>query len=462
MSGQTDSLRRLQALLRRAHEQLDTELKGWLDLSSEEHKANSAQAILALANHGGGFVLIGFTKKNGSWEPEEPRPSNLNSYSQDCVNSIVERYADPSFHCSVSHVVHPQNGLLYPIVMVPGPHRVPIRAKRDGPNGQHVHQNLFYIRRPGPKSEPPQSGREWDELINRCITTARDDLLERIREILQGGLPGIPAREDEGRELDEWVTQSTDRFNSLVTEKLQDEKPSRYSKGIWYVAYTIKGVTSSMSLSEFLEVLNKVQGHETGWPPWWVPSRGEIAPYPYNGLVECWLRDLRGDIFGPARSDVFRFSGHSDFWRASPKGMMFLLRGYQEDSDPSVEPGTVLDLTLPIWRIGECLLHAERLVKNLMGNEVTTIAFRTVWTGLAGRTLISWASPRRIFFDPRGPSRQDSVTSERIIPSDQISETLPEIVKTLTQPLYETFDFYDIPSTLVREELLKMRGIKAT
>jgi len=95
-------------------------LKGWFDLSSEEHKANLAQAILALANHGGGFVLIGFTKKNGSWQPEEPRPSNLDSYSQDCVNSIVERYADPSFHCNVSHVAHPQSGLLYPIVTVPG------------------------------------------------------------------------------------------------------------------------------------------------------------------------------------------------------------------------------------------------------------------------------------------------------------------------------------------------------
>jgi hypothetical protein len=142
--------------------------------------------------------------------------------------------------------------------------------------------------------------------------------------------------------------------------------------------------------------------------------------------------------------------------------MMFLLRGYQEDSDAGVEPGTVLDVTLPIWRIGECLLHAERLAKTIMGNEPTSIAFRAVWNGLQGRTLLSWATPRRIFFDSRGPSRQDSVTSERIIPTGQISETLPELVKALTKPLYESFDFYDIPSTVVREELLKMRGIRVT
>lgn len=454
MGGQSDSLRRLQDLLTRAHEELDTELKAWLDLSTEEHKANLAQAILALANHGGGFILIGFTKKNGSWEPDEPRPPSLDGYTQDCVNDIVQRYADPSFHCTVNHVAHPENGLLHPVVMVPGPHKVPIRAKRDGPNLLHVHQNLYYIRRPGPKSEPPQTGREWDELINRCMMAARDDLLERF--------PAIPAKEDEVKVLNDWIDQSVSRFSSLVKEQLTDEKPSRYSKGTWYVAYAIKGITSPIGLSEFLEVLNNVRGHETGWPPWWVPSRNEIGPYPSDQLVECWLKDLRGDIFGNDRSDVFRFSGHSDFWRASPKGKMFLLRGYQEDSTPTAEPGTILDLILPIWRMGECLLHAQRLAKTLKGNEAATIAFRCVWTGLTGRTLVSWSAPRRLFFDPRGPSRQDIVTSERIIESDQISETLPELVKALTQPLYEIFDFYDIPATVVREELLKMRGMNAT
>jgi hypothetical protein len=486
MSGQSDSLRRLQALLSRAHEELDTELKGWLDFSTEEHKANLAQAILALANHGGGFVLIGFTKKNGSWVPEAQHPSDLEGYSQDCVNDIVQRYADPSFHCTVNHVLHPENGLLYPIVMVPGPHKVPIRAKRDGPNGQHVHQNLYYIRRPGPKSEPPQTGLEWGELIDRCIMAAREDLLERIREILQGVLtvPAISGKEDEtkvfndlirellqgglsvtatsGKEdetkiLNDWIDRSTSRFNELVKEKLRDEKPSRYSKGTWCVAYVIKGIKPFTSLAEFREVLNNVRGHESGWPPWWVPNRPEIASYSYNGLVECWLKDLRGDIFGNDRTDNFRFTGHSDFWQASPKGMMFLLRGYQEDSARDIEPGTIVDLILPIWRIGECLLHAERLAKAMKANEAPTIAFRCMWTGLANRTLVSWANPRRPFFGPRGPSKQDSVTSERIIPSDQISETLPELVKALTRPLYEAFDFYDVAANVVREELLNMR-----
>lgn len=161
-------------------------------------------------------------------------------------------------------------------------------------------------------------------------------------------------------------------------------------------------------------------------------------------------------FFGDDRSDVFRNTGHSDFWRASPKGMMFLLRGYEEDGSRRLNPGTVLDVTLPIWRTGECLLHAYRLAMAL-GAELPSAIFRVTWEGLSGRTLVSWAEPRRIFFDPKGPSQQDSVTSEITVSTDQISATLPEMVKTLTAPLYEVFDFYVPPSTMIQEELSKMR-----
>ena len=444
-----DVERRLQDLLAYAREGLDRELKSWLDLSSEDDKANLAKAILALANHGGGYILLGFAEVGGNWIPAEPRPSDLNTYTQDLINGIVQSYAEPSFHCEMHHVPHPQSGHLFPIVVVPGDHRVPIRAKRDGPNQKHVRQNTYYIRRPGPKSESPQSGREWDDLISRCVRTAREEILESIRDILLGfgrTSRSLSPEEEAGRKLEDWIQESRARWQSLVAEKLSEEKPSRYSKGIWTVAYLISGDFQPPTLSDFLNILQKVEGHETGWPPWWVPTRKEIAPYPYNGLIECWLAETS---FGDA--------AHSDLWRASPKGMMFLLRGYQEDSVPDkLEPGTRFDLTVPVWRVGECLLHAERLATAL-ADQSASVIFRVTWKGLSGRVLTAWANPRRmIFHNPQ--SRQDSVTSETTVSADQISTSLPEIVRTLTSPLYEVFDFSTPPLEMIQEELSKMRG----
>lgn len=443
--------RRLQDLLAYPREDLDKELKGWLDLSLKDHKANLAQAILALANHGGGYIIIGFTKEGGKWIPAEPRPSNLNGYTQDMINGIVQAYADPPFHCRVYHQSHPINGHFFPIVIVPGNHRVPIRAKKDGPNRKYVQMNTYYIRRPGPKSEPPQSGQEWDELINRCIRAAREDLLESIRELLLGPvtLPRTLAPEEEARRrLEDWIQESRARWQSLVDEKLSDEKPSRYSKGIWIVAYSIVGDFQPPTRSDFLDILKNVQGHETGWPPWWVPLSRKIAPYPYNGLIECWLAE---SISGGA--------AHSDFWRASPQGMMFLLRGYEEDNYlDRIEPGTIFDLTLPVWRVGECLLHAQRLA-TVLADQSASIIFRVTWEGLSGRTLTAWASPRRFLYGNL-QSRQDSVNSEIVVSADRISTTLPEIVGTLTQRLYEVFNFFAPPSKMIQEELSKMRGRK--
>jgi hypothetical protein len=434
---------RLQDLLTRPHEELDTELKGWLDLSSEEQRADLGQAILALANHGGGYVLLGFKEQDGNWAPAEPRPANLDSYSQDAINGIVQHYADPSFHCRIEHIPHPQSQQVFPIIIVPGDHRVPIRSKRDGPEGRHIHQNTYYIRRAGPRSEPPQSGREWDELIGRCVRAARDELLEAFRLIITG--PGVSSSERAETQLDEWIEESIGRWKNVISERRPNEQPSRYSAGTWTVAYSLKGNLRTITLTELLNVLRDVEGHETGWPAWMVPSSSEIAPYPYEGKIECWLGE-----------GVFQDAAHSDYWRASPNGTMFLLRGYQEDgADSKFKPGTIFDLTLPIWRTGECLLHSARLAAAL-GDDSSSVTFHITWRGLRGRVLEAWAAPTRVLFGPH-VAGQESVSSRIVVSADQIASILPELVMTLTTPVYEAFDFFKPSVSMVQEELAKMR-----
>jgi hypothetical protein len=56
------SPRQLESLTRNPREELGVELKGWLDLSQGEHRADLAKALMALTNHGGGYVLLGYGK----------------------------------------------------------------------------------------------------------------------------------------------------------------------------------------------------------------------------------------------------------------------------------------------------------------------------------------------------------------------------------------------------------------
>jgi transcriptional regulator with XRE-family HTH domain len=203
-----------------------------------------------------------------------------------------------------------------------------------------------------------------------------------------------------------------------------------------------------LSLKEFLDVLNRVAGHETGWPPWWLPSRPEIAPYPKDEMIECWLKET-----------TFKDPAHADYWLADPKGRMFLVRGYQEDSTDKFLPGTVFDLTLPVWRVAECLLHAKRLAIELGGEQARVdVAFE--WGGLKGRTLTAWAEPMRMLFEGRS-AKQDSVrTSIVAVAADINPATLPTLVSELTIPLYNIFDFFEPQRSLFVEEIEKMLGRK--
>lgn len=439
--------RQLEGLIAYPREGLDVELKGWLDLDDGEHQADLAKAILAIANSGGGHVLIGFVEDGGTWAPDAGnRPGNLDAYSQDRLNGIISNYAEPSFHCELHHVPEPENGDAFPVIVVPGGHRVPIRSRRDGPNQRHVRINTYYIRRLGPASEPPQTGREWDELIGRCVRAAREQLLEDVRTILEGQ-PRAREAETEGEEpararLEAWVAESRVRWERVVEQRGAQD---RYAHGFYTFAYLLEGNLEKPNQAQLLQILERAQGRETGWPAWLViRERGDDGVRPVDGLVESILLD-----------GVFADPSHSDYWLAAPDARLFLVRGYAEDDEPArLEPGSALDLTLPVWRTGEALLHAERLAREL-NDEAATVHFRASWEGLEGRTLRALYS-RRLLTRAR-PAAQNVVTATASVAANQIGATLPEVVATLLEPLYGVFDFFEVPLRVVEEELDEMR-----
>ena len=430
--SETATNRRLSDLLVEPREDLDVEAKGWLDLiGRNEHKATLAKALLALANHGRGFVLIGFDEADSGLVPSPARPAALNAYTQDQVNGIVQSYAEPPFHCAV-HLVAGPSGAVHPIIAVPGGHRVPIRVKRNGPGNVIVQLHAIYIRRPGPQSEVPQSAAEWDVLLGRCLSARRDELLANMRDLLSGAVPQVSPEAAETEKLDEWVAACLTRWNDLATN-LPPDNPRRCSHGRYWFAYQLRGDFKRVPLPDLLDALSRSTVRHTGWSPWWVPTCASIEPYVRDSVVECWLgRD----------DDRFTDSAHADFWRVSPEGFGFLLRGYDEDGPAATAkgfpPSKAFDLTIPIWRVGEALLNAERLARNL-GGDGATMAFRACYAGLAGRELLAIARDRLLFEGRR--SHEDTITLETVVPVASIAPNLVEVVAPLMSPIYALFSF---------------------
>lgn len=446
MADEDSFNRRIADVLREPRETLDVEIKGWLDIVHDNaHRATLAKAIIALANHGGRLVLIGLTETADGVVAAENRPQNLAGYSVDHVNAVVNRYIEPPFHCDVKLGKRPADDFDYPIVVIPGGHQFPIRAARSGPNDEGIQRNVYYIRRPGPQSEGPQSGQEWDQLIRRCITNARDDLLDRFRVLMAGGAPAVAAPEAVTDRIWRWYEASEARWQD-ITNAFPEGASARLPHGHYAVGYQL--IHDDLKLIAGPALLDRLRAgvvRYTGWPPFWVPQVQDIAPYSYDDKIECTMaRDGQSD------------PGHADFWRATPGGQFFLLRGFQEDArGEGQEPGTTLELTTPVWRMGEILLHAASMARQFEVPDARVV-FCVRWAGLRGRMLVSHAN--RHWGDLENFSaHQDVFQNQIIIQADQIADALPEIVDPLLRPFYALFNFFDPPQAFVANELARMR-----
>ena len=163
----------LQALLQFPNEKLTVEYKGWLDLSDNALKATLAKAAIALANEGGGVIVLGMREDNqqGGALGSQARPATLARYSQDNINAAINRYADPKVHCELAFATHLEANNEHAFFLVPGGAPVPVMCIRscDG----IIAAQKCYIRKPGPKSEEPFTSEEWRGVMERCITSRR-------------------------------------------------------------------------------------------------------------------------------------------------------------------------------------------------------------------------------------------------------------------------------------------------
>lgn len=449
---ESDVLNKLKLFLIDPRESLQVEAKSWLDLGDTGNKATLAKALLALANHGGGYILLGFDDTDGVLTPSPNRPVTLDAYAPDKINNIVKAYADPPFQCEVFQVPGP-SGDEHPIIVVPGGHLGPILAKRGSPDNRTVQDRAIYIRRTGPQSEAPQTAFEWRNLIDQYVRAGREELISRMRDVFTGSVPQSPTTlQDEGQ-FDRWTNSCLTRWNSLA-ENLPADHPARCRLGHYWVAYQLRGNFQQVALHQLRELLARSTVKHSGWSPFWVPERLEIAPYVYDEALECW--------FGLNGQGAQSSPAHSDFWRVSPKGFGFLLTGYSEDGPAGSSSGTVstgpgisFDLARPIHRIGESLLNAERLADAIKATDAT-MAIRVHYTGLAGRELVD-LSGSRPFFERGCVAQQATITHDIVVQVADIRPNLPEVVFPLLAPLYELFSLFRLTSNLVNNELMRMR-----
>jgi transcriptional regulator with XRE-family HTH domain len=249
-----------------------------------------------------------------------------------------------------------------------------------------------------------------------------------------------------------FVQEAFTRWRDL-TAALPENSPGRFPNGWYRFDYALEGELKKVELHRLPALLRQAVVSHTGWPLFLFPGREDLEAREVEGVIECWLKPAEAGVDRPLGD-----AAHCDFWRADPNGRLFLIRGYQEDSQDTFPPRTIFDTTLPIWRLGECIFHAQRLAAQIaVEPPKTQVRLRALYTGLSGRVLRAWGNPLGNLLFEGGSARSDEAMLETVIPVGEIDTKLAEHLHPIIASLFERFGAAGLSVDRVAAELERMK-----
>jgi hypothetical protein len=425
----------LRELLDDPNETLENEYKSWLDLKTLVVPANLARHISALANHGGGRIILGFNddlEYSGSDPHSQP-------WDHDTVASIVKKYLEPPFQCDV-YLVQSAAGNEHPVILVPPHGAVPICAKADGPmiKGKvaGIAKGIYYIRKPGPESAPITSANEWRVLIRRCITHERTSLIAAIDASLRGATTAIPGA---GEELRAWHEAAHEMFVRSVEKFKAPAELARRNVQLSYLIERDDG--QRLDPEELPGILLQVNAavHDlvhTGWSMFYVFSKPGVAP---TFTVDPAVDGGEDDFLESSKLvDISSRGFGADTWRVASDGKATLIRDYWEDDVNAVPrtgmlPGSWFSPNIMAEFLAEFVRHARGFAERF--NAPTNVVFRCEWRGLAGRRVFD----PNVFWREGRTATADSRFVTATFPVGALTNNWPDIVARLGGPVARLF-----------------------
>jgi hypothetical protein len=472
----------LRQLVSNPTESLAVELKNWIDPEAPEGKSKIIKSVLAMRNHDGGFLLIGFNNSDCSPIIDDA-PSDVEEiFHVDKIQGLISRFTSEKFEIAV---YYPEiKGQKFVVIEAPSGIKAPVATKSVLTNGARklVGLNKVYVRSLNSNNTPSTTEatwKDWPNLMEKCFENKEADIGRFIRRHLtsvttdefrkalfdsfatqvsepkvayDSGIQPTPDATDVVPEKSEhtlrtlspleFMEVSHDRYEEAISERGIFTPPH----GAMEVSATVSGsIARTNASSEFLNLLNSNNPRYTGWPMW-VDSRGfsdkAARPYVLNGVWEALIVSIEQG-----------FSGHLDFWRLSPEGQFYQYRALQDDisgSSKAPKPGTALDFGLAILRVAECIAVAIEFAKAMGCEESTIVKFIFRWTGLKDRQLSSWVDPFRFLsYEPVAFQNQISIAVD--VPTETAKSALYGFVHQVVSKLFIVFEGYELSSKVTED-----------
>lgn len=388
------------------NETLEVEFKSWMDLSDNLARAKIAKHIAALSNHGGGYLVFGVDDETR--QPQGAGPYSLDTFSQDAIASIVQRYLDPPMQITVDTAEH--EGIDYPVVGVEAHGRRPVVAKANGPvppedpkkGPQGITKGRIYIRSPKPESVEISSPDEWDGLLDRCLRKRADLLGSIFRQSLERqSKPTLSGEKMLKGAIEDTCADfqvQVEALAALIPDNDQENLETVLSAKTAFAAvgYLLLDEDGSpVKLEGLRELILRTDSYMhqyayTGWNLFLPLSPPERAPQIRTTMIG---EDEVEYLEGMRLENTGLLSMNYDYWRLYEVGMGIIVESYAEDA-PRQRTSTGAPYLRVNWvlvRLHSVLVHARFLGAQVGG--VQQVMVRMDWHDLADRRL-QWNQSR--------------------------------------------------------------------
>jgi hypothetical protein len=445
-----------------ASEGLALELKSWLDPERPEHKAVIVRTLLALRNHGGGVLLIGFTD-NGKPRDDVPSYDVEQRYHPDRIQELVSRYASARFEVEVTLLEYEERR--YPRIEVSSGIRTPVRVTtaieqvRDGAPYSLLEAGEIPVRTLMTNGRPSTAAcgaADWEQLMQVCFDNREADIGRFIRRHLGGVAPAvaelvaavksIPTPVDEAVATEflqlggERFTEAYARQNLLAGDLLRC--------GGREVALVISPQpTGFEATGDFLRRIVSSVPRLSTYPPWVdVLSGSGVARQAqvFQGRWESLLHDQ--NMF-----DLLTFALLDPAGRFYERRLLLrdviARRADRQRRHSLGERETLTD-------VAETLvtgLEFARMMRVADEGHLLHWAFR--WTGLTGRLVDTWFTASPSYYI----AEEDTSPICRVsFAADTPAAALASMIRQVIAPMFAMFRGYEVPPQQIDETLAEV------
>lgn len=412
------------------NEDLDVEFKLSLPLNDNIGKAKLAKEICALANHGGGWIVLG-REDDGSYP--EALPDEIAGVDQDQINQIAAAYLQPVPHCTVSTRQPDGIDFSVPVIWVPACGTSPVCGKKNGPDDdrgrtQGIAKGVHYIRKAGPVSTPIESPDEWQDVIRRCVLSDKKSLLGALSTMIKQPRPAP--------ETDEQDTLDAD-FEHMIERWKEEAQEHPYEVDLTncFVAYGFQLVdVEPITTDQLKECLSHRPLDKRGGYVFF--EGGDNSPYrPF--VIEVAEHDGLEVHVNTAEFD------HRAIWRLSECLTGTEVISYWEDT--AWIKGAVEGRSSLTWERGQHIWIAQQItyansflatVKHVADyfNFTGDVRIRVLFSGLSGRNLKSTDVWVNYIMDYRAHQNTKQIDFVLNV-ADLAAETRSSAIASIIQPM---------------------------